>query len=227
MNNAGPLTHVVVFFIPCDDGTSRCTDVHVFHSGWRSSEEWEEARKWFERAWNEACEELRKRVDKDLRPAVIPADVATIDAIISALYESVCFLPGEKPSYDRLRSLFLPRGQLCPPRGPEESAHLVLHVEGFIARSSRYIETTDFGKMGFHEKEIARRTESFGNIVHVFSTYESRYSAVDPAPIERGINSIQLVNDRDQWWVLSIAWDVERPDNPLPLHYVTTGSALP
>ena len=39
-NNADPLTHVVVFFIPDGDAT----DVHVVHSGWRSSPEWEEAR---------------------------------------------------------------------------------------------------------------------------------------------------------------------------------------
>lgn len=60
MNNADPLTHVVVSFIPCGDGTSSCTEVHVIHTGWRTSSEWEEARKYFERAWSNALEELRK-----------------------------------------------------------------------------------------------------------------------------------------------------------------------
>lgn len=64
MNNTDPLTHVVVFFISCNEGNSvnACTDVHVIHSGWRSSPEWEEARLWFEKAWNDALEELRKKV---------------------------------------------------------------------------------------------------------------------------------------------------------------------
>lgn len=59
MNNCDPLTHVVVFF------TSRQpsrTDVHLIHSGWRETNEWEEARVWFERVWKTAFEELRNQV---------------------------------------------------------------------------------------------------------------------------------------------------------------------
>jgi uncharacterized protein YndB with AHSA1/START domain len=55
-NNADPLTHVVVFFIPCGDNT----EVHLIHSGWRHSEEWEEARQWQDRAWRIAFEALGK-----------------------------------------------------------------------------------------------------------------------------------------------------------------------
>jgi uncharacterized protein YndB with AHSA1/START domain len=60
MNNANPLTHVVVFFIPCEgaDGSGPRTEVHLIHSGWRNTVEWEEARQWFENAWNGAFEEL-------------------------------------------------------------------------------------------------------------------------------------------------------------------------
>ena len=50
-NDADPLTHVVVLFFP-DEGH---TQVHVIHSGWRSSDEWEEARVWQERAWVQPC----------------------------------------------------------------------------------------------------------------------------------------------------------------------------
>jgi len=63
MNNADPLTHVVAFFLPCHEENAPCTDVHLIHSGWRSSKEWEEARLWFEKAWNDAFEELRKQVN--------------------------------------------------------------------------------------------------------------------------------------------------------------------
>lgn len=167
--------------------------------------------------------ELRMLSESDMPTDPSSTHVATIDGIIGALYESVCFLPGRKPNYERLRSLFFQGGHLLPPRGTDESSVTLLDVEEFIARSSRYVDTTDFGKKGFQEKEIARHTESFGNIVHVFSTYESRYSSSDPSPIARGINSIQLVYDQNRWWVLSIAWDVERPDSPLPSRYLPTG----
>ena len=75
-------------------------------------------------------------------------------------------------------------------------------------------------RSGFFEREIARRTERFGSVLHVFSTYESRRAASDAAPFARGINSIQLVNDGTRWWVVTILWDSERKDNPIPAAYL-------
>ena len=59
-NTADPLTHVVVALVPEGSGTR----VHLIHSGWRSSAEWEEACAWQEKAWTGAFEEL-KRVAKE------------------------------------------------------------------------------------------------------------------------------------------------------------------
>ena len=58
MNNADPLTHVVVIFIPIGTETNPETDVQLIHSGWRGTEEWEEARLFFVRAWRQALEKL-------------------------------------------------------------------------------------------------------------------------------------------------------------------------
>ena len=58
-NNADPLTHVIVFFIPAGEWTN----VHLIHSGWRSTKEWEEARQWQGRAWSKTFEELEKLVN--------------------------------------------------------------------------------------------------------------------------------------------------------------------
>ncbi len=58
-NNADPLTHGIVFFIP----EGETTEVHLIHSGWRSSVEWEEARQWQDRAWSLALKELEKQVN--------------------------------------------------------------------------------------------------------------------------------------------------------------------
>lgn len=63
MNDADPLTHVVVNFFPYETGTSPCTEVHIIHTGWRDSSEWEQARKYFERAWTNVFEELGKVVN--------------------------------------------------------------------------------------------------------------------------------------------------------------------
>lgn len=75
-------------------------------------------------------------------------------------------------------------------------------------------------RVGFREREIARRAERFGHIAHVFSTYE-RGMETEPTVV-LGINSIQLLNDGTRWWVVSVSWEAERPDNPLPGRYLST-----
>jgi hypothetical protein len=85
----------------------------------------------------------------------------------------------------------------------------------YVQAAGRYLETA-----GFHEREIARRSESYGQIVHAFSTYESRHRASDPGPFARGINSIQLFSDGTRWWVQTILWWGETPATPLPARYL-------
>ena len=46
----------------------------------------------------------------------------------------------------------------------------------------------------------------------------------DAQPFMRGINSIQLYNDGTRWWVVSVYWEAEGPDNPLPAKYLTSGN---
>ncbi len=38
----------------------------------------------------------------------------------------------------------------------------------------------------------------------------------DGAFVRRGINSIQLMWEKNRWWLLSIIWDDESPENPIP-----------
>jgi uncharacterized protein YndB with AHSA1/START domain len=53
-NGADPLTHVTVALIGIKAGTS----LHLVHSGWGSSSEWEEARVWQDRAWSMGIQTL-------------------------------------------------------------------------------------------------------------------------------------------------------------------------
>jgi len=73
---------------------------------------------------------------------------------------------------------------------------------------------------GFFEREIGRRTEQYRHITHIFSTYDSRNSANDKKPFARGINSIQLIHDNDRWWIISILWNGETKEDPLPQKYL-------
>lgn len=154
-------------------------------------------------------------------PSVAPPDVATTDALIRAMYESVSFPPGSQPDFDRLRALFHPDGRIIPPRAERGAELEVLDVEEFISRSRVDVVSTGLERRGFQEQEIARRSAVFGSMVHILSTYESRYTLADPAPFQRGINSIQLVQDSYRFWILSILWEAERPGNPIPKAFLS------
>jgi hypothetical protein len=115
-----------------------------------------------------------------------------------------------------MKSLFVPGARLIPvSQVGEVRAARILSVEDYIARSSATLE-----KGGFFEREIARRMEKFGHIAHLFSTYESRRKADDPTPFIRGINSFQLMNDGRRWWIVTIFWEAEGPDNPIPPEFL-------
>jgi hypothetical protein len=142
--------------------------------------------------------------------------VSSVDAILAALYGSVSGPPGPR-DWDRVRSLFAPGAFVAPVEHPADGGARarIMAIEAFIERSSRNV-----AREGFYEKEIARRAEAFGSIVHVFSTYEARHSPDDPRPFRRGINSIQLLKDGNRYWVVSVYWDTERDGAPIPDHYL-------
>ena len=153
-------------------------------------------------------------------PAADPKDVATMDAIVAAVYDVISGPAGQKRNWDRFRSLFVPGARLIPTgRNPQtgEVASRVRTPEEYITRSAPLLEQN-----GFFEREISRRVEKYGNIAHIFSTYESRHSAQEEKPFQRGINSIQLMNDGKRWWIVTIFWQGEDDKTPLPAEYLKT-----
>jgi hypothetical protein len=152
-------------------------------------------------------------------PTPDPADVASIDAIVRSAYDSISGPAGTR-DWNRLRSLFIPGARFVPTAENAGEANLggkpqMLDIDGFISRCAAH-----FAKNGFYEKEIARRTEQFGLVAHVWSTYESRHRADDPKPFMGGINSIQLFYDGTRWWIVSIYWQQEGPEHPVPEKYL-------
>jgi hypothetical protein len=156
------------------------------------------------------------------REAAAPPDAASVDAIVAALYGSVSHGADASPDFDRMRRIFLYVGMLVPPKAAGADFR-ALDVDQFAERYEKSVAARkEKGEpaTGFFEREISRRTDCFGNICQVFSTYESRHSATDATPFQRGINSIQLLRDGNRWWIASVVWDVERADNPIPAAYL-------
>jgi len=141
-------------------------------------------------------------------------DVDSIEGIVKAMYETISGPAGGR-DWERERTLLHPSVQLMPTRMEDDRALVdIFDLDGYIASRSPFFAANDF-----YEVEIAHRIERFGNIAHVWSTYEGRHSPEGP-PFFRGINSIQLFHDGDRWWVMSVMWDNERPDNSLPEEYL-------
>lgn len=147
-----------------------------------------------------------------------PSDVQSPEAMMDALYDVITGPSSQERDWNRFRSLFLPGARLVYLQvEPDGSAQAIpLPVEEFIRLAGPGYRQG----AGFWETGIGRRIDRFGNVAHVFSTYEARLTGPD-GPVEmRGINSVQLVRQRGRWWVASMTWDSERPDNPIPAEYL-------
>ena len=146
------------------------------------------------------------------QPPATPADVSSMEAIIKALYDVISGPAGQQRNWDRMRSLFIAGARLIPAGG---AAPRVLTVDDYITAAGPGLE-----RNGFFEREVSNKVETFGHITHTFSTYESRRTAADEKPFARGINSIQLFSDGTRWWIVTVYWDSERPNNQIPAKYL-------
>ena len=147
-----------------------------------------------------------------------PADVESIDSIMKAVYDVISGDADVERDWDRFRSLFHKEARLIPTgRNPQTgvTGATALTPEGYVERAG-----PTFVKQGFHEREISRKVDRYGNIVQVFSTYAAFRSKADKEPFMRGINSFQLLFDGKRWWVMNIFWEAETPENPIPKEYL-------
>ena len=148
-------------------------------------------------------------------------DASSVDAIVAAMYQCVSHGPEEEPNWQRMSDIFMRTGVLIPPKRPDMEEHSVLDVDAFRDRVRKGMAAAKErgDSTAFFESEVARRMDCFGNVCQVFSTYEGRHAPGDEKPFVRGINSIQLVKDGKRWWISSVAWDTEKPDQPIPKEY--------
>jgi len=146
-----------------------------------------------------------------------PEDVQAVGAVIDAYYASISGPKGQPRDWERFSSLFMPDARFILPRVVDgKVVPMSLSPQEFIDMNRKYFE-----RGGYYETDIHRDIDAFGHIAQVFSTYESRRALTEPLPYSRGINSFQLLNTGDRWWITTIIWDTEQPDtNLIPLVYL-------
>ena len=145
--------------------------------------------------------------------AAKPEDVATLDGIMKAFYEVVSGPAGQPRQWARDRTLYIQGMRFVATgvrKGESKPYANIMDHQTFVDQSNGFMV-----RDGFYEREIHRVTRRFGNIAHIFSTYETRQKPDGPVT-SRGVNSLELYYDGTRWWIASAVWDGERADNPIP-----------
>ena len=152
------------------------------------------------------------------RSGARPPDVASPQAVVTALYDVITGPAAQPRDWDRFRSLFLDGARLTwVQAGPAGQQYFFnLTVEDFIRLAGPGYTMGD----GFWEREIGHHIDQFGTIAHVFSTYEMRLAGPKAEVVERGINGVQFLYHQNRWWITNLVFDVETPANPIPARYL-------
>lgn len=166
---------------------------------------------------------LEFQCDRDLKAVEItkidadPKDVSTLDGIVKAFYATITGPKGQPRQWARDRTLYIPdiRFVSMGEADGKIRSGIVSHQQFVNGNNESFVTN------GFTEREINRVTRRFGNIAHVFSTYE--YSSDDGKDKGRGVNSIELFWDGARWWISAASWDDERANNPIPKEYLPKG----
>ncbi|MBJ6367212.1 hypothetical protein [Snuella sedimenti] len=143
--------------------------------------------------------------------------VLTLNGTIKALYKTISGEKEEERNWEFFKYLFHPDAKLIAFGKDVEGTQKVRYMSpnNYINNAGKWMVEN-----GFIEKEIHKKVEVFGNIAHVFSTYEAYMSKADTEPFMRGINSIQLLNDGERWWIVNVFWAQETWRTPIPKRYL-------
>ena len=149
----------------------------------------------------------------------IPSDVESAQAIVLAAYAAIAREPGKDYDWERFRTLFLDGALLIPNTQQTNGVFTPLTVQGFIDWVDGVTDLSSPDDKGFIEGEIHRVEERYGDIAHVFSTYEKHWWG-DETVLGRGVNSFQMVRHDGRWWITAIIWDEPTGGEAIPAKYL-------
>ena len=136
---------------------------------------------------------------------------------LAELYRLISGPADQERDWEAVKALFLAGARIRMELVEEDGSvrRLDWTVDEFAKEAAKH-----YRQGGFWEKEIARRTERYGNIAHIFSTYESRAGEPESEPIARGINSVQVLCREGRWLIAGIIFHMEQAGLPIPEKYL-------
>ena len=162
--------------------------------------------------------QAQKKSIKKVEFKIDSTSVLTLDSTIKSLYTVISGKKGEPRNWKQFKYLFKPDAKLIPVGKNKQGKYKTRYMtpNDYIKSSGKWLVAN-----GFSEKEIHRKSDTYGNITQVFSTYEAFINESYDVPFLRGINSIQLFNDGARWWIINMYWTHERKNNPIPKKYLS------
>ena len=144
------------------------------------------------------------------------SDTESVESTIRTLYDVISGTKEEQRDWDRFRHLFIKNARLIGSAYTREGEfdYRNMTPDEYINANSPFFERQDF-----FENELSRTTNEYDHIVQVFSTYELKFFK-EGQTAARGINSIQLINARGRWWIVSLMWEQEAKQHPIPEKYL-------
>jgi hypothetical protein len=146
-----------------------------------------------------------------------PEDTASLDGVVAAYYAALSGPAGRTRDRARYLALFAAEARVIPAEG---KGHGGTMPRAFSPQTYLANVEPSMIEVGWVATEVARRTERFGKIAQVFSTYEVRRAAGAAGPSIRGVNSFQLFFDGRRWWIASLVAQPETATLTLPDRYL-------
>lgn len=137
-------------------------------------------------------------------------DFSTIGGVLRTLYDCISGPDGGQ-DWERDKAIYHPSALITRTRIIDgKPIAYCFDFDGF-----RNATIPLLAGRSFYEVETARKTQIFGQIAHVFSSYLAKDTPESKDVIFRGINMIHLWHDgvigkNGRWWIMSIIWDNER-----------------
>jgi hypothetical protein len=129
-----------------------------------------------------------------------------LDELMTRFYQVISFEEDGTPDWQAMEELFSKHARITRVT-PEAIDYMDL--AGFRNMAEELIEVGAF--TSFFEREVARRVDRYGNVMHVASAYETKISPDAVDYIQRGVNSLQLIFEDGQWKICSLCWDDHAP----------------
>ncbi|MGH9480258.1 MAG: hypothetical protein ACRD1A_13585, partial [Terriglobales bacterium] len=133
------------------------------------------------------------------------------EALLAALNATISGSAGHR-DWARFRALWLPgaRIQFASVGRDGKTRIGSLTPEDYIAQDTPYFAAHDF-----YEITLVKRSERFGNIAQIWTSFALRRSPTGP-PTQRGVESCQFLFDGQRWWIANLLDEPASAAHPLP-----------